>query len=126
MTAFQDQAEAAIRDASDLVEGTWAARDQCPAGFAELFRRWEDSAPSTHQPCEHITSPQPVHWYAMDPGRVLCGDCAAREEARLYAGPRVCLACHQPLRPYRRSEKRAAIAVGNAVLHGPLCRACQS
>jgi hypothetical protein len=73
-TGYDDQEQAAIRDASRWVDtnehvGGWVSRDDLPPGPAALVQRFEDTDIWSHTACERIMTggPQVVHWFTEWP-----------------------------------------------------------
>jgi hypothetical protein len=121
--ALRDQAEAAIRDAgawvdaNEHVSGWMPAEDLAPP-FWNLHQAWLGSDPETHATCEHITGPQPVHWFPAWPQQVWCNNCAVRKMRRLGRRKHSCLGCGKATREF------GELTTGNLIAHGPVCDAC--
>jgi hypothetical protein len=127
-TGYDDQAQAAVRDASRWVDTNETAssgyipRAELPSAYATLVQQFEDSDPSSHTACERLTAggPQVVHWFTEWPTRAWCQPCALYKLRRLARKRRPCFGCGVA------TVGEAEATNGNLVMHGPMCDRCGS
>jgi hypothetical protein len=127
-TGYDDQAQAAVRDASRWVDtnehtsGDYIPRAELGPAYTTLVQRFENSGPSSHTPCERIrtSGPQVVHWFTEWPTQVWCHGCARHKLHRLARKRRPCVGCGVA------TVGEAEATNGNLVIHGPMCDRCGS
>jgi len=125
-TGYDDQAQAAVRDASRWVDRNETAssgyipRDELPPGAAALVQRFKDSDPWSHTACERVRAggPQVVHWFTEWPSRAWCHACAVHKMRRLERKRRPCVGCGVA------TPGEGEATTGNVVMHGPMCDRC--